>query len=259
MSLTSSSASSIRCSSKSSGPSNCWSCTVYGIRVPCRFFLAGDSLQQVDEPDGNRGEAAEDAGDQISEYGRYRTREQEREQNPLPVLPQKHEHARNLMHQQAFRNMGAIQRIDRNQVEDRQRQIDRDDRTDDAHERLVGGKPPFENSRHIDERKQKRDDQIGHDSCEGNDDVVPPIMLEISRRDRHGLCPAEADQQQHRKPDGVDVRKWIEGHPAEVSCRRVTEAVGRISMRPLVDGQTDENRRQNIEKLQRVLKELSDT
>ena len=84
-------------------------------------------------------------------------------------------------------------------------------------------------------------------------------MLEISRRDRHGLCPAEADQQQHRKPDGVDVRKRVEGHPAEVSRRRVTEAVGRISMRPLVDGQTDENRRQNIEKLQRVLKELSDT
>jgi hypothetical protein len=122
------------------------------------------SLKEVDKPRGEGEEAGADAGNQVPQYGGKRAEYQKREKNPLPILAQKHEKARELPNEQRFQHVRTIERRDWDQVEYREREIDRDECAEDARERFVCAETPLQHTGDIDKRKQKRGQKVWKDS-----------------------------------------------------------------------------------------------
>ena len=88
-----------------------------------------------------------------------------------------------------------------------------------------------------DDESDKRHQQIGDRSCQCGQRHAAARLFEVARVDRHGLCPAEAEEQHAERADRVQMLERVQRQPPERFCRRVAELICRVAVRDLVYGQ----------------------
>lgn len=147
--------------------------------------------------------------------------------------------------------MRAVERRQRDQVENRKVDVVDDDELQDLVH--ADGRTPRDmmiREEH-DERQECR-----HEVCGGpgqrNEDIVAARILEVAGVDDDRLRPAEAHEKQHDEADGVDMCDRIERQAAHHARRRIAEGVGRARMRIFMDDHRDDEARDACDDIQQI-------
>ena len=90
------------------------------------------------------------------------------------------------------------------------------------------------------------------DTRQRNDQFVASAVFIVARIDLNRPSPAESDQQEKNKPDGIDMRRRVQRNSSLKSGRRITEPVRCQRVSKLVKRQTYDNSRKNYQSSQYV-------
>ena len=165
--------------------------------------------------------------------------------------------------QEDKQDLAAVKRRDRQEVEDRQADIDLDIKDQERSEiiekvRLIERKAEIVIRREVrderitavqDDTSDRRGDDIGYRSHQGGDAHIELRPFEMARIDRDRLCPTDAEQQQRERAEGIDMRHRIEGQSAAILDRSIAELHRREGVRPFVERQHQKDDHQNSEHL----------
>ncbi len=89
--------------------------------------------------------------------------------------------------------------------------------------------------------------------ADSNQDQPQPGVAETGEIDRHGLGPAETEDEEHRGADRVEMLQGVEGQPAQVFGRGVPHAIGHPAVGQFVDDDGIQKRYRQKEKRHRIV------
>ena len=182
-------------------------------------------------------------------------------------------HLQDVVGEEVAQNAAAVERRDRDEVEDEEHQIDEDDVVEEEGDGkelrqvlggdagVVGGEGHGGDDGDLavgdgvleDEQQDQGDggrDQVAGRAGEGDEDVVAAVVLEVTGRDGSGFGPAEehsavdeADEREEHGAKGVEVLERIEGDSAEHLGGRVAKTPGGPCVGALMhaEGQDEDN------------------
>ncbi len=210
--------------------------------------------------------AVEDVVERDEEYGDEPAADEEENEEG------EHAHAvvelSGLVRQEVAENVAAVERGQRNEVEDEEKQVDEDNEVEKERDREERGKAVGGNAGNVlgdgdgrgyggvsggedvlDYDQQDEGDgggeQVAGWAGEGDEDVVAPIVFEVASGDRGGLGPTDKevsiDQRDEREEDGADgveVFEGIESDAAEHTGGGITEARGGPGVGALVHAES---------------------
>lgn len=156
-----------------------------------------------------------------------------------------------LRRQQLHEHVRAVERRQRNHVEDREVDVVDDDELED----LVDADAQVAHRALDDEQGDEREEgrhEVGKRPCERDEDVVAARLLEVARVDDDGLGPAEAHEEQHDEADRVDVRGRVHRQAPHEERRPVAQGNGDARMRVLVDDHRDDQARDAGDEVEQV-------
>jgi hypothetical protein len=166
----------------------------------------------------------------------------------------------------------AVQRRDRDYIEDRQREVDDKSEKQQAEQwrqhRVLARDVHVDN--HVDDEAVcgKRGEleanqqgignagrkQVGAGSRQRDQNLVAPGLPEVQGVDRDRFRPAyqgksgeELQQREQERADGVNVCNRIERNPSQVPCRIIAAPIRHPCMRSLMDAQREEQDRKLYE------------
>ena len=196
----------------------------------------------------------EDSVDRVEERGDKPTADQE--ENNQAEHPHAVVELGCFVGQKVAEDVAAIERGERNQVEDEEQQVDEDDEVEkerdgeecrkafggDAGNMLGDGDGGDDGDVSgwkqmlDDDQQDERDgggEQVAGWTGEGDEDVVAAVVLEVATGDGCGLGPtdeeASVDQRDERKEhraDGIEVLQWVEGDATEHHGGGIAKAHG---------------------------------
>jgi hypothetical protein len=172
--------------------------------------------------------------------------------------------------QEVAKDVAAVERGERDKVEDEEQQVDEDDEVEKERDGEERGKAFCGDSRHVlrdgdscddagiaggqdvfDDNQENESDagreQVAGGAGEGDEDVIAAVVLEVASGDGSGLRPADeeaaVDQRDEREEDGADgveVLDWVEGDTAKHHRGGVAEAHGGPGVRALVHAEGED-------------------
>mgnify|MGYP007106314419 FL=1 len=139
-----------------------------------------------------------------------------------------------------------VQRIERQQIENAEREIQLENKTQRILQHVVEKRKIGQEHRQSIQRiGDECEDQVRQNAGNGYPDESPFIVAEIARIDRDGFRPSEPDENETDEPDNVEMRERIERISA-VDARRIVAALyGGERVREFVERQDDHDRQKN--------------
>lgn len=156
-----------------------------------------------------------------------------------------------LRRQQLHQNVRAVERRQRDEVEDGEVDVVDDDELED----LVDAEAQVAHGALEDEQGDEREEgrhEVGRGACERDEDVVAARLPEVARVDDDGLGPAEAHEEEHDEADRVDVGRGVERQAAHEHRRPVAEGDGHARVRIFVDDHRDDQARDARDEVERI-------
>jgi hypothetical protein len=187
----------------------------------------------------------EDRGEDLEERPAHHQREQDeaavRGDGPHVAVPHP-------VRQRPLDDVGAVERGQRHEVEDRQQDVELDAEAQQLGDRLLPQRSRENPARHEQAGgEEQRQQEVGEGPRPRHDDLAAAQALEVAGIDRGGLGPAQErrpredhQERHHHRPDHVDVDQRVEADPAEGLCRGVALLQRRPGVGRLVDGQAEE-------------------
>ena len=106
--------------------------------------------------------------------------------------------------------------------------------------------------RHGQRHRQDKQRQINGDTRHADQKIIPAIVsLKIAGIDRHGLGPAEAQEHQTERADGIQMLPGVQRQPPQHLGGGVAAAIGHVAVGDLVQDQRQKHGNGEIQQIQR--------